>query len=180
MPQCGAHREYDRQRGQEMRQRVDHHRRVVLIDVGHVRKHAEDRGNQGDADRIAYAPETRNDDAVDAHQKHPFRHLKEGHEVVILRVVIQPAGPETAEVVSENRVLDIELVDVVVIEGEIRHLEPEGENVDDEHGEECPLARRIDAAPPLSDGGLHRRTKKRSHRRGRVTLPRSLIAPWDA
>ena len=143
-----------------MRQRVDDHRRVVLINVSHIRKHAEDRGDQRNAGRGARAPEPRDDDAVRTHQKHAFRHLQERHEVVVLRVVVQPTRPETAEVVSENRVLDIELIDVVVIEGEIRHLEPEREDADDEHGKECPLARRIDAAPPPSEGGLQRRAEK--------------------
>ena len=94
----------------------------------------------------------------------PFGHLQERHEVVVLRVVVQPAGAEPREVVSEDRVLDEDLQDVVVDERQIRHLESEREHVDGYRDEECLPACVVDAAPPVRSKPLQGCIDRRFHR----------------
>ena len=72
----------------------------------------------------------RDEHAVRAHQQNALHHLQERHEIVVLRVVVQPPVAEAPQVVSEDRVLDEEVDDVVVVKGEIGHLPPEREDVD--------------------------------------------------
>ena len=154
----------DGQRYQQVRQRIGRHRRVVLIRLRHVRKDAQDRGDERNVEELAGAPETRHDDAVHAHQHHAFRHLQERHEVVILRVVVQPTEAEPAQVVAEDGVLDEDLAYVVVMKGEIGHLEPEREDIHRQHGEECLAADVVEPDPPVAEHALHGRIEQRFHK----------------
>ena len=117
--------------------------------------------DERDVQRAAQAPEVRDEHAVGAHQQNALRHLQERHEIVVLRVIVQPPVAEAPQVVSENRVLDEEVAHVVVVQGEIRHLPPEREDVHADRGEERAPAGQVDAAPPPGDRPLERRVDQR-------------------
>ena len=64
---------------------------------------------------------------------------------------------------AKNGDLDEDLSHIVVMQGEIRHLEPEREHVDDDCNEERFLACVVDAAPPIGSDLLQRRIDQRFH-----------------
>src|ERR1051325_2800752 len=82
---------------------------------------------------------------------------------MVLRVVIQPSGSEATEIMAEDRILDVELVDVVVNEAEMRHLEPEGENASRQSHDHGPAGCDVARAPPSGDDSFQGCREQRSH-----------------
>lgn len=100
-----------------------------------------------------------------------------------LNVVMQGADAEAAEVVAEDRVLDEDLNDVVVMQDQVRHLEPEPQHADQKGGEKSRTRVGVDAAPGGEQRSLERRGQQGIHRNrppGRIGVERLRAAVWCA